>query len=78
MKPVFSKAYSYQLSVSSRFMNKRRQFLKSSLLLGGGVAILPSALRWNPSKEQVTNSDEGESLMKHSFHREAWALEKFM
>ena len=52
--------------------------VNTQCLLGLAAIKAGKRLEWDPKKEVVTNSEEGEKLMKHSFHRDEWALEKFM
>ena len=52
--------------------------VNSQCLLGLAAVKAGKRLEWDTKKEVVTNCDEGERLMKHSFHRDPWALEKFM
>jgi hypothetical protein len=61
-------------------MTDYMQKMIAVLLLCGAVfgeqppAVSPS----NPPAEIVTNSAEGEALMKHSFARDPWKLETLM
>ena len=52
--------------------------VNSQCLLGLAAIKTGKRLEWDPVKEVVTNSPEGEKLMKASFHREAWKLERFL
>lgn len=52
--------------------------VNSQCLLGLACAKAGERLEWDPKSEKVTNSAKGEELMKHSFHRDPWKLEKFV
>jgi predicted dehydrogenase len=50
----------------------------SQCLLGLAAIKAGTRLAWDPAEEKVTDSVAGEALMKASFFRDPWKLEKFM
>lgn len=52
--------------------------VNSQCLLGLAAIKTGKRLEWDPVNEVVSNSPDGEKLMKASFHRSRWKLEHFL
>jgi len=52
--------------------------VNSQCLLGLAAIKTGKRLEWDPVNETVTNSPDGEKLMKAAYFREAWKLEMFL
>ena len=52
--------------------------VNSQCLMGLAAIKAGTKLDWDPVAEKITNSAKGEELMKYSFHRDPWKLERFV
>lgn len=52
--------------------------VNSQCLLGLVAARTGKKLTWDPQTEKVTNDEAAEAMVKKSFHRKGWELEKFL
>lgn len=66
------------VSIPSGIYAEAGHRVNSQCLLGLAAIKSGERLDWDPVAEQVSNSVQGEELMKYSFHRDPWKLANFV